>query len=111
MCAGGITGSLTRFFLSFIFPDSRSGTLAANLIGVCLAAYLLVLMERKGTINLRHFLLPGFCGGLTTFSALTLLTLKPSNGGFGYLLVTLLLSLAAIAVVIPMSQKLIAEKI
>ncbi len=38
-------------------------------------------MQRRGNENLRSFLLPGFCGGLTTFSAVAGLTLEPQEGG------------------------------
>ncbi|MEY3894412.1 MAG: hypothetical protein RIR78_1190 [Actinomycetota bacterium] len=68
---GGIAGTLVRFGLSLAIPDDRYGTLAANLLGVALASALLVLMERRGVTELRHLLLPGFCAGMTTFSAVT----------------------------------------
>ena len=104
---GGIAGSLTRFGLSFIFEDSRSGTLAANLLGVSIAAFLLVLMERRGITELRLLLLPGYCGGLTTFSGVTVLTLEPSEGGIAYLATTALLSLLLVIIILPLSRRII----
>ena len=77
---GGVLGSLIRFLIGEIFTNSRTSTLIANLFGVGLATFLLVLMERRGNADLRHFLLPGFCAGLTTFSALALHALEPSDG-------------------------------
>ena len=47
------------------------------MIGVALASALLVLMERRGVTELRHLLLPGFCAGLTSFSAVTAQALEP----------------------------------
>jgi CrcB protein len=64
-------------------------------------------MERRGSTNQRHFWLPGFCAGLTTFSAVALLTLKPSDGGAMYIGVTLVASLAIIAILMPIARKLI----
>jgi CrcB protein len=52
-------------------------------------------------------LLPGFCAGLTTFSAVTVHTLEPRAGGFLYLLVNVFLSLLIVAIVLPVSRKYI----
>ncbi|MFA5918803.1 MAG: CrcB family protein [Candidatus Nanopelagicaceae bacterium] len=106
---GGIAGSLIRWALSVAFDQSRAGTLAANLIGVALAGFFLVLMERHGTDALRHLLLPGFCGGLTTFSAFAFQTVEGA-GGFFYFLETLFLSLLVVAVIIPVSRRAVPER-
>ena len=37
---GGVAGTLTRYGLGEIFPNDRTGTLAANIIGAGLAAAL-----------------------------------------------------------------------
>jgi len=81
--------------------------LAANLIGVTLAAALLVLMERRGITELRHLLLPGFCAGLTTFSAVTAQSLEPKAGGFFFLAENVILSLVIVAIVLPLARKVI----
>jgi CrcB protein len=107
---GGIFGSLLRFLIGEIFTDSRTSTLIANLLGVGLATFLLVLVERRGSADLRHFLLPGFCAGLTTFSALALHALEPSDGATGYISTTVIASLVIIAIVMPISRKVIAVR-
>ncbi len=104
---GGIAGTLSRFGLGEIFPNDRAGTLAANLIGVALAAILLVVMERRGISELRLFLLPGFCAGLTTFSAVTAQSLEPLEGGFAFLLQNVILSLVIVVVLLPLARKVV----
>jgi CrcB protein len=104
---GGVAGTLVRFALSIAIPDSRTGTLAANLIGVALASALLVLMERRGVTEIRHLLLPGFCAGMTTFSAVTVQVVEPISGGLFFLIENVFLSLSIVLIVLPISRKLI----
>jgi CrcB protein len=99
-----------RFALSIVIPDSRNGTLAANLLGVSIACILLVLMERRGITELRHLLLPGFCAGMTTFSAVTVQVFKPSSGGALFLAENVFLSLLLVIILLPMSRKFIPER-
>lgn len=98
---------MARYGLGEILPNDRVGTLAANLIGVALAAALLVLMERRGVSQLRLLLLPGFCAGLTTFSAVTAQSLEPREGGFEFLLLNVFLSLLLVIIVLPAARRLI----
>ena len=104
---GGVAGTLSRFGLGEAFPNDRAGTLAANLIGVALAAILLVVMERRGITELRLLLLPGFCAGLTTFSAVTAQSLEPREGGFAFLLQNVILSLVIVVVLLPLARKVV----
>ena len=106
--AGGALGSLFRYAISLVTPDTAAATLNANLIGVALAGYFLVLMERRGITELRWFLLPGFCGGMTTFSAVTVEAVGPM--GFGYVALTVIASIITIAVVIPFARVTIKAK-
>ena len=110
MGLGGALGSLFRYAISLVTPDSASGTLNANLIGVALAGYFLVLMERRGITPLRWFLLPGFCGGMTTFSAVTIEVVGEDAMGFGYLALTVIASLVTVAVVIPFARATVKER-
>jgi CrcB protein len=104
---GGVAGTLVRFVLGLVIENDRNGTLAANLIGVALASALLVLMERRGVTELRHLLLPGFCAGLTTFSAVTAESLEPAEGGLLFLAENVILSLIIVAIVLPLARKVI----
>ncbi len=104
---GGVAGTLTRYGLGEIFPNDRTGTLVANIIGAGLAAALLVWMERRGITQLRLLLLPGFCAGMTTFSAVTAQSLEPIEGGFVFLLQNIIFSLLAVILILPMARKVI----
>ena len=104
---GGIAGTLSRFGLGEVFPNDRAGTLAANLIGVALAAILLVVMDRRGITELRLLLMPGFCAGLTTFSAVTAQSLEPRDGGTAFLLQNVFFSLVIVVVLLPLARKLV----
>lgn len=67
-------------------------------------------MEHHGSDSMRHFLLPGFCGGLTTFSAVAFQTVHSNSEGFLYLVKSVILSLLVAAVVIPIARKLFVVK-
>lgn len=101
---------MSRFGLGEIFLNDRAGTLAANLIGVTLAAILLVVMERRGITELRLLLLPGFCAGLTTFSAVTVQSLEPHDGGIAFLLQNVFFSLLIVIVILPLARKIISVR-
>jgi CrcB protein len=104
---GGVAGTLSRYGIGELFPEDRQGTLIANVAGVALASALLVLMERRGSSQLRLLLLPGFCAGFTTFSAVTANALEPIEGGALFLVQNLFLSLIAVIIVLPLARRLI----
>ena len=104
---GGVLGSILRYTIGELLTNSRTSTLIANLLGVAIATFLLVLMQRRGSTDQRHFWLPGFCAGLTTFSAVALLTLQPSDGGTMYLSASVIASLAITAIVMPIARRVI----
>jgi CrcB protein len=52
-------------------------------------------------------LLPGFCAGLTTFSAVTAQSLEPRDGGLVFLLQNLIFSVVIILIVLPLARKII----
>lgn len=101
---GGVAGTLVRYAIGIVIPQDRPGTLAANLIGVSLASALLVLMERRGITQIRLILLPGFCAGMTTFSAVTVHSIEPAAGGLLYLATNVILSLLLVVIILPIAR-------
>jgi len=74
---GGGFGALTRYLLSLIMPKTLyfpAGTMLANFLGCFIAtAVFTYLISRTDTLSAhRTFLIIGFCGGLSTLSALSL---------------------------------------
>ena len=67
-------------------------------------------MERRGITSLRYFLLPGFCGGLGTFSAITYEAVAPGEAGYTYLALNILLSFIAVAITLPLSRRWIKQR-
>lgn len=102
-------GSLLRWALSIVIPSSGPGTLAANLLAIFLAMFSLVFMERRGMTELRYFLLPGFCGGLSTFSAVTFEAVAPGEAGFIYLFINVAASIVIAFASLKIARKLIKE--
>ena len=98
---GGIVGSLFRYLLNELFNSDKTGVLIANQIGVAVAGFAVVYFVKSQNANLRHFVLPGFCGGLTTFSSVMLLSDKY---GFAYILENLFISALVISLVIPFAR-------
>lgn len=70
---GGSLGSLLRYGvqkgLNAGFPI---GTLTVNLLGCFLIGWFWAAAQRQMSEEVRLFLMTGFCGGFTTFSAFTL---------------------------------------
>ena len=98
---GGVCGSLFRYLLNELFGSDKTGVLVSNQIGVAVAGFAVVYFLQNQNVNLRHFVLPGFCGGLTTFSSVMLLS---NQYGFAYVLENLFISLLVIAFVIPIAR-------
>ena len=94
VAAGGVIGSLFRYILNELFGSDKTGVLIANQFGVAVAGFAAVYFLKNHSANLRHFVLPGFCGGLTTFSSVMLLSI----------LENLFLSFLVISFVIPLAR-------
>jgi len=62
-------------------------------------------MERRGITELRWFLLPGFCGGMTTFSAVTVEVVHETGAGLSYLFLTVIASLLVADIAMRLSRK------
>ena len=103
---GGVLGSLFRYLLNELIGSDTTSVLVANLVGVAIAGFAGVYCTHHSDPKLRHFLLPGFCGGLTTFSSAMLLT---QEAGLGYIMDSLFLSFVVIAITIPLARKVIEK--
>ena len=74
---GGGFGALTRYLLYRILPSVSFfplGTLVANFLGCFIATFVFTFLIYKTEVNsaYRFLLVTGFCGGLSTLSALSL---------------------------------------
>jgi CrcB protein len=101
VAAGGVIGSLFRYLLNEIFGSDKTGVLIANQVGVAIASYAAIYFLKNQNQNLRNFLVPGFCGGLTTFSSVMLLS---DEFGYAYILENLFMSLIVVSFVVPMAR-------
>lgn len=101
VAAGGAIGSLFRYLLNEIFGSDKTGVLIANQVGVAIASYAAIYFLKNQNQNQRNFLVPGFCGGLTTFSSVMLLS---DEFGYAYILENLFMSLIVVSFVVPMAR-------
>jgi len=106
---GSALGGLLRYVLSIWLNPSEVvsipwGTLGANTIGCFIAGLVAALLVTKGmSENLRLFVVIGFCGGFTTFSAFSLETIQLFRNNLywevtSYVTLSLSLGFCAIAV-------------
>jgi CrcB protein len=105
---GGALGSLARFWMTTAMtaltgPRYPWGTLLINVLGsfvIGLVAGLTLTPERLGWHpSVRIFLMTGFCGGFTTFSAFSLQALELLQAGetvaaLGYMVASVILCVA-----------------
>lgn len=105
---GGMVGSVMRFLASTLIINKLStafpwGTFFVNIAGSLLIGYVAALAARhSGFQNWQLLLATGFCGGFTTFSALSNESLQMiKQGQFGmlgiYLSASLILGIGAAA--------------
>jgi len=90
VAVGGAIGSVARFWLAGVMAELTGprfpwGTLLINVLGsfvIGLVAGITLTPARVGMHpDVRIFLMTGFCGGFTTFSAFSLQTLELLQGG------------------------------
>ena len=100
---GGGIGSVARHYASAAFSNGFPyGTLFVNVLGSLLIGALVEIMALKWDVSLeiRAFLVTGFLGGFTTFSAFSLDVLKLAEtnqyfSALAYVALSVTLSLAA----------------
>lgn len=101
---GGIAGSLLRYLLTETITSYPIAIFIANLIGVAVAgifAFRLVPTELS-----KLFWIPGFAGGMTTFSSVALIYAERIDLlAVGYFYGTVLASLAILYVIAPKVAK------
>ncbi len=104
---GGGLGALVRYILYLVMPNYSYlplATLVANFFGCFIATVVFVYFTIKSGLNpaFKVFLITGFCGGLSTLSALSLelLTFIQSDDylrAFVYVLSTVIVCTTAVA--------------
>jgi fluoride exporter len=72
--SGGFLGSVLRYLISTFISRSSSGnlpysTIIINLVGSFIVGVALTLLNTKSNPAYFYFLIPGFLGGFTTYSA------------------------------------------
>jgi CrcB protein len=98
---GGVIGSVFRYLLNELFGSDKTGVLIANQIGVAVASFAVFYFLNNKNEDLRNFVIPGFCGGLTTFSSVMLLS---NEYGFAYIYENLGLSFLVISFMVPIAR-------
>ena len=88
VAAGGILGSVARYVASLLIPVVSGfpfATLFVNITGSFIIGFYSTLASPGGrlfaTTRQRQFVMTGFCGGYTTFSAFSLETVRLLRGG------------------------------
>ncbi len=100
---GGGMGAVVRYCLSVILPSKNGdffpyATLCANFLGCFIASAVFTYFIAQSNINqsYKNFLIVGFCGGLSTLSAMSLEIMEYIQSGEyiragGYILTSLLI--------------------
>ena len=114
---GGALGSVLRYLMGGVVQRATHagfpyGTLAVNVIG-CLMIGILIqyFMNSEPTSEVRAFLIVGFCGGFTTFSAFSMETIGLLTAGSylrasAYVLSSVVLCLTATAAGMTLTRSL-----
>lgn len=101
---GGALGSLTRYLLSESITRYTSAIFISNIIGVLVAG--LVAYRLSTSETLRLALIPGFAGGLTTFSSVAVIHAENNSmKSIGYFFATVVTSLLVLFVIKPVVSR------
>jgi len=102
---GGAIGSLTRYLISIFLQNTKSGfplsTFLVNVIGSFAIGIIFYILKDSNNENLKAFIIIGFLGGFTTFSAfsidvLNLIIEKQYFTSMLYISMTFICSLSAV---------------
>jgi fluoride exporter len=108
VAAGGVLGSVARYFVALLIPPAFGfpfATLLVNVTGSFIIGFYSALTAPDGRLlagtRQRQFVMTGFCGGYTTFSAFSLETFRLLHGGmtrmaFSYVAVSVVTWLVAV---------------
>jgi len=77
VAAGGIAGSLSRYLISESLLSYPISIFIANLFGVAIAGFIAFCL--KPTELSKLFWIPGFAGGMTTFSSVAVIHAERSD--------------------------------
>ena len=102
-CLGGMSRYLAQHYINIYFPSRISvGTLVVNVTGCFIVGLLFAWAEKENALSpaARLFLITGFCGGYTTFSAIALENINMMRSGqlyvaIAYITLSVVLGLAA----------------
>ena len=102
---GGAIGSLTRYLIGVFLQNTKSGfplsTFLVNVIGSFAIGIIFYILKDTNNENLKAFIIIGFLGGFTTFSAfsidvLNLIIEKQYFTSMLYISMTFIFSLLAV---------------
>lgn len=105
---GGMAGSISRYLVfklssAFVVSWFPFSTFIVNIVGSLLIGILYALAERSAglSVTIRPLLMAGFCGGFTTFSAISLENYQLlKNGDYlalaGYTFASMVIGLGAV---------------
>ena len=97
---GGALGSLTRYLLSESITRYPSAIFISNIVGVVVAGVVAYRLTTSETLRLA--LIPGFAGGLTTFSSVAVIHSEHNSmKSIGYFFATVVTSLLVLFVIKP----------
>ena len=97
---GGALGSLTRYLLSESIARYPSAIFISNIVGVVVAGVVAYRLTTSETLRLA--LIPGFAGGLTTFSSVAVIHAEHNSmKSIGYFFATVATSLLVLFVIKP----------